>query len=327
MIIVTGGAGFIGANIVHRLAPQADVVVCDRLEDASLGKWRNLLGAPLADLIAPEALFPFMDGRWRAIDAVVHMGAISSTTETDVDRIVAANVTLSKAVWDWCARHRKPLVYASSAATYGAGEQGFKDANEPDALQALRPLNAYGWSKQAFDMMALRMAAKGEAPPLWSGLKFFNVYGPHERHKGAQKSVVAGIYPKVAAGEAVQLFKSHHPDYPDGGQKRDFVHVRDCVDVAEWLLKREIQGGLLNVGAGAARTFADLAGATFAAAKKKPKIEFIDTPMEIRANYQYFTEADITRLRALGYDKAMTTLEAGVADYVKTDLSRAHAQP
>jgi ADP-L-glycero-D-manno-heptose 6-epimerase len=322
MIIVTGGAGFIGSNIAARLAEAgADVVVVDRFGTADLGKWRNLRMADVADLIDPADLFTFLDKAWRNVEAVVHMGAISSTTETDVDAVVEANFRLSRDIWDWCAARQRPLIYASSAATYGDGALGFTDANERDALRSLKPLNAYGWSKKAFDLYAARKAAAGHAPPRWSGLKFFNVYGPNEQHKGGQKSVVAHMHPVAVRGEPVRLFKSHHPDYADGGQLRDFVYVRDCVDVVAWLLEKDVQGGVLNVGSGKARTFADLAGALFAALGKKPAITYVDTPVEIRDKYQYFTQADMTRLRALGYERPFTAIETGVADYVATSLA------
>jgi ADP-L-glycero-D-manno-heptose 6-epimerase len=323
MIIVTGAAGFIGSNITHRLAGRGDVdiVVCDWLGEASLGKWRNIADADIADLIAPEALEAFLERHWRSIEAVVHMGAVSSTTEADIDLVASTNFGLSKTLWDWAAARQRPLIYASSAATYGDGAHGFVDANDRAAVRALKPLNAYGWSKKLFDLYALRQMERGQAPPRWAGLRFFNVYGPREQHKGAQQSVVAHIYPKASKGEAVRLFKSHRPDYADGGQLRDFVHVGDCVDVVEWLLVGARQGGLLNVGAGAARSFAELAKAVFAACGAKPKIEYIDTPEEIRANYQYFTQADLTRLRTLGFEKQMTPLEAGVTDYVTRCLA------
>lgn len=316
-ILVTGGAGFIGSNIVSRLCARADadVVVCDRLRDATTGKWRNLARHAVADIVAPEEMDRWLQGRESGVVGVVHMGAISSTTEEDVDRIFETNVRLSRRLWDWCAQTRTPLVYASSAATYGDGRQGFVDDNDLGAISALRPLNAYGWSKKLFDIYAIREASLGRAPPAWSGLRFFNVYGPNEYHKGGQKSVLAHMHPRAAAGETVRLFRSHRPDYPDGGQKRDFVWVGDCVDVVEWLLERGAGGGVLNVGSGRARTFLDLANGLFEALGLPPNIEFTDTPPAIRRNYQYFTEADLSRLRALGYEKQMTPLEAGVAAY------------
>lgn len=323
-ILVTGGAGFIGSNIAARLARRgdADVVVCDTLGDAADGKWKNIAKHDVADLVAPGQLDAWLAGNAARVTGVVHMGAISSTTEPDADLIADTNFRLSRRVWDWCAAQNKPLVYASSAATYGDGAQGFVDDNAFGAVLAQRPLNAYGWSKKLFDLYALREDARGHAPPRWSGLRFFNVYGPNEYHKGGQKSVVAHMYPKAAAGEVTRLFKSHHPDYRDGGQKRDFVYVDDCVDVAEWLLTSDRSAGIVNVGSGRARTFLDLAEALHAALGSKPVVEFVDTPPDIRRNYQYFTEADLTRLRALGYDRQFTSIEAGVGAYVRSFLAQ-----
>jgi ADP-L-glycero-D-manno-heptose 6-epimerase len=273
--------------------------------------------------VSPEEVLDFIHREWRRIAAVVHMGAISATTETDVDAIVANNIKLSQTLWDVCASRQRPFIYASSAATYGNGEQGFVDDNNAAAILKLKPMNAYGWSKRAFDLYAVRQDARGFAPPRWSGLRFFNVYGPNEQHKGGQKSVVAHMFPQAQANGEVTLFKSHHPDYPDGGQKRDFIYVRDCADVAAWLLETDQGAGIINVGAGRARTFADLADAMFKAMKQKPKIIYVDTPDAIRATYQYFTEADLTRLRGLGYSKQFTPLETGVSDYVKSYLMSA----
>jgi ADP-L-glycero-D-manno-heptose 6-epimerase len=324
IILVTGGAGFIGSHIVARLAARGDVdvVVCDRLRDAAAGKWKNIAKHDIADLVAPEVLPAWLAAHAPRVNAIVHMGAISSTTEPDVDRIVENNFRLSKMLWDWSAAHNAALVYASSAATYGGGENGFVDDNAMAAVNGLRPLNAYGWSKKLFDLYALREAGRGHAPPNWSGLRFFNVYGPNEYHKGGQKSVVAHMFPSAAAGEPTCLFRSHDPGYADGGQMRDFVYVDDCADVAEWLLARETGAGIINVGTGRARTFLDLAHALYAALGKPAQIDFVDTPETIRRNYQYFTEADLTRLRSLGYDRQMTGIEAGVGKYVAQYLTQ-----
>ncbi|MFZ4122647.1 MAG: ADP-glyceromanno-heptose 6-epimerase [Caulobacterales bacterium] len=321
-IIITGGAGFIGSNLAHRLGANGafDVVVVDRLRDAQSGKWKNLSAATIADLVHPDDLSGYLAENGRDIAAVVHLGAISATTETDVDRIVANNFTLSKSIWHWCTEHKKPLIYASSAATYGGGELGFVDDNAADAIGALRPLNAYGYSKRLFDEFAVRQSARGHAPPLWSGLRFFNVYGPNEQHKRGQMSVVAHMYPKIAAGEPVRLFRSHKDGVADGEQLRDFISVHDTVDVMEWLLTSERATGIVNVGTGQARSFLDLAKAAFAALDKTPAIEFIDTPEAIRANYQYFTQADLGRLRELGFEGQFTGLEEGVTAYIKTNL-------
>jgi len=327
MIVVTGGAGFIGSNIVARMCESGawDVVVCDRLETADLAKWKNIAKHPIADLWAPEELFEQLERHADRIEAVIHMGAISSTTEPDADLILRTNFSLSRDIWDWCAVRNVRMIYASSAATYGDGETGFEDRDDPDSLNALRPLNAYGYSKYLFDQYAVRQADRGEAPPQWAGLKFFNVYGPNEGHKGGMKSVVAQIWPKVQAGETVSLFRSHNPNYPDGGQLRDFVFVDDVVNIILWLLEREDISGVFNAGSGQARSFADLARATFAAAGKEPSIAYVDMPEAIRDRYQYFTEASMDRIRALGYSGQSTPLEEGVRRYVQDFLAQTDA--
>jgi ADP-L-glycero-D-manno-heptose 6-epimerase len=324
MIVVTGGAGFIGSNIVARLTAQTayDVVVCDRLETADLAKWKNIAKHPIADFWAPEELFEQLERHADRVEAVVHMGAISSTTAPDADLILRTNFSLSRDIWDWCALRDVRMIYASSAATYGDGEIGFEDRDDPESLNALRPLNAYGYSKYLFDQYAVRQADRGEAPRQWAGLKFFNVYGPNEGHKGGMKSVVAQIWPKVQAGETVSLFKSHNPNYPDGGQLRDFVYVDDVVNIIDWLLQTPDVSGVFNAGSGQARSFADLARATFAAAGKEPSIAYIDMPEVIRDRYQYFTEASMERIRAVGFNGQSTPLEEGVRRYVQEFLSK-----
>jgi len=324
MIIVTGGAGFIGSNLVAALEERGrhDIVVCDRLGHGE--KWRNLAKRELAAIIAPEQLMEFLgDQRWRgAIKAVFHLGAISSTTEPDADLVVRSNFTLTMQLWDWCAEHGVTFIYASSAATYGAGEAGFDDDGSIAGLARLRPLNAYGWSKHLADRRIARLIEDdAPRPPHWAGLKFFNVYGPNEGHKGDMMSLVAKLFPRIRAGEKARLFRSHNPAYPDGGQLRDFIYVRDCVDALIWLYEHPDVNGLFNIGTGKARSFADLAAATFRAAGRAPVYEFIDTPVEIRDQYQYFTEARMDRLRAAGYGKTFTALEDGVADYVTNFLA------
>ncbi|VDC51331.1 ADP-glyceromanno-heptose 6-epimerase [Brevundimonas mediterranea] len=324
MIVVTGGAGFIGSNIVARLTAETayDVVVCDRLETADLAKWKNLAKHSIADFWAPEELFEQLERHAERIEAVVHMGAISSTTEPDADLILRTNFTLSRDLWDWCAIRDARMIYASSAATYGDGETGFKDDDDAESLSKLRPLNAYGYSKMLFDQYAVRQSDRGQAPPQWAGLKFFNVYGPNEGHKGGMKSVVAQIWPKVAAGETVSLFRSHNPNYADGGQLRDFVYVDDVVDIIEFLLQSPEVSGIFNAGSGQARSFDDLAKATFAAAGKVPSIEYVDMPEAIRDRYQYFTQARMDRIRAAGFEGQSTPLEEGVRRYVQNFLAQ-----
>lgn len=321
MILITGGAGFIGSNLAAALSQRGvPLAVCDHLRDND--KWRNLAKSNPRDIVAPEALPEWLEKAQR-VEAVVHLGAISSTTATDADLVFSVNVNLSTTLWNWCAERRVPFIYASSAATYGAGSTGFDDDGSESALARLRPLNAYGWSKHYFDRRVARLVAAGEkAPPQWVGLKFFNVYGPNEYHKGPMQSVVAQKYPLVAAKRAVTLFTSHHPDYPDGGQLRDFVYVDDCVDVMLWLLEHREVSGLFNLGTGKARSFADLARAISVSAGVAPQLEFIPMPEAIRPNYQYFTEARMERLRAAGYTRAFTTVEDGVHQYVDGYLSR-----
>jgi len=324
LILVTGGAGFIGSNIAAALVEQGfDVAVSDHLRTADSGKWRNLSKHAIADFIAPDSLPQWLAGKGRETRAIVHMGAVSATTEPDADKIIHANFTLSRDLFDWCAAHGRRLIYASSAATYGDGGRGFEDDDSLEALKALRPLNAYGWSKALFDLYARRAADRGSALLQWAGLKFFNVYGPNEGHKGSMKSVVAQIWPTVAAGGTVKLFQSHNPNYADGGQLRDFVHVEDGVRAMLWLLDNPQVSGVFNMGSGQARSFKDLAMATFAAAGKPAGIDYIPTPESIRDQYQYFTQGPIDRLRAAGYSGPSTSLEDGVSDYVRNHLSKA----
>ncbi len=323
IIFVTGGAGFIGSNIVAKLAEDSDldVVVCDRLHEAELGKWKNIAKHPIGDFVAPEEMFEWLEKRWRDVELVVHMGAVSSTTEPDADKIVHTNFTLSRDLFRWCADRQRRFVYASSAASYG-DVTDFEDRDDVASLAALRPLNAYGWSKALFDLFAARQAARDYAPPQWAGLKFFNVYGPNEEHKHSMKSVASQIWPQVRDGHSVQLFRSYREGVPDGGQTRDFVYVRDVADVVAWLSKNEQVNGIYNLGSGVARTFEDLAKAVFTAAGKPAQIEYTPMPPAIRDKYQYFTQARMERLRTAGYNQPMTTLEEGVGEYVRNYLSQ-----
>ncbi|MGO8828821.1 MAG: ADP-glyceromanno-heptose 6-epimerase [Steroidobacteraceae bacterium] len=321
MHVVTGGAGFIGSNIVAALAARGDeVVVCDWLRSDE--RWRNLAKHEIAALIAPEDLPAWLRRNGARVESVVHMGAVTSTTETDVDRIVSSNIRASLELLDWCTEAKVRLIYASSAATYGDGSAGFDDSFSCEALAALRPLNAYAWSKHVVDRRIARCARHAKPlPPQWVGLKFFNVYGPNEYHKGSMQSLVAKNYAVVRDGRALQLFRSYRPEYADGGQLRDFVYVKDCVDVVLWLLDHERVSGLFNLGTGQARSWLDLAKALFDAADRPVAIEFIDMPGALIEKYQYFTQARMDRLRAAGYVRPFTPLEHGVSQYIRRYLA------
>jgi len=321
MYVVTGGAGFIGSHVVAALAARRqDVVVCDWLRRDE--RWRNLAKHEIADIVAPEDLPDWLRGNHAKVDMVIHMGAISATTETDVDLITVNNVRSTLRLLEWCSETKTRFIYASSAATYGDGARGFDDAFSCDALAPLRPLNAYGWSKQVVDRRIARLVEQGHAlPPQWVGLKFFNVYGPNEYHKGDMQSVIAKNYPMIRAGRPLSLYRSYRPDYADGGQLRDFVYVQDCADVILWLVDHSQVSGLFNLGTGKARTWRDLAHALFDAAGQPRRIEFIDMPESLRGKYQYFTQARMDRLRSAGYDRPFTSLEEGISKYVRNYLA------
>ncbi|NQV56816.1 MAG: ADP-glyceromanno-heptose 6-epimerase [Rhodospirillales bacterium] len=323
MYLVTGAAGFIGSNLVEALEREgaSGIAVCDTPSDD--GKWRNLAKRNLGPIVESGQLLEFLGSSAGDIETIFHMGAISSTTETDLELLDAVNVRLPTELWDWCAKQGVPFIYASSAATYGDGAAGFDDDWSLAALAELKPLNGYGRSKNKFDQKVAAWVAEGApTPPHWAGLKFFNVYGPNEYHKGGQRSVVPQIHEQVKASGVARLFKSHNPDYPDGGQLRDFIWVGDCVDVMLWLARNPDVNGIFNCGTGKARTFIDLAKAVFAALGKEPNIEFIPTPENIRDKYQYFTEASMDRLLSAGYDAGFTSLEDGVARYVQEFLAK-----
>ena len=323
MIVVTGGAGFIGSNIVAELQNRnyKDIVVVDWLGNED--KWKNIAKRELAAIVAPENMFEYIEKHKEDIDAIIHMGAISTTTETDVDLIIRSNFELSWKLWEFCRDNQKQFIYASSAATYGDGSMGFIDNNSLSALNALRPLNPYGWSKAVFDRKVAReVLEKRATPKQYVGLKFFNVYGPNEYHKGGQKSVIAHIFPQVKNGEETKLFKSYNQDYKDGEQLRDFIWVGDIVDVILWMLKNPQVNGIYNVGTGQARSFYDLAKATWKAMGKEPKIGFKEMPETLRDKYQYYTQADLKHLRSIGYSQPMTSLEEGVRQYVQKYLNQ-----
>jgi ADP-L-glycero-D-manno-heptose 6-epimerase len=321
MYLVTGGAGFIGSNLVARLneAGHGDVAVCDYL--GSEGKWRNLQKRRLADFVAPADLAVWLMGR--KLEAVFHMGAISETTATDGDLVIDTNFRLPLRLLDWCAATRTPFIYASSAATYGDGEAGFADDNSLEALTRLKPMNLYGWSKHVFDLAVIeRTRNGGPLPPQWAGLKFFNVFGPNEYHKGEMMSLVAKRFEDAKAGTPVRLFKSHRDGIADGEQRRDFIYVDDTVAVMLWLLEHPRVSGIFNVGTGVASSFKDMITALFAALGRGPNIEYIDMPLAIHNSYQYFTQASVDHLRQAGYSKPFTPIAAAVKTYVTSYLDR-----
>lgn len=327
LIFLTGGAGFIGSNVARSLTDEGRrVVISDRL--GSDEKWQNLEGIAVDDVIHPDASVAWVSEHHRDLGAVIHMGAISATTERDVDSIIKNNIRLSIDLWSQSACNKIPFIYASSAATYGDGSFGFLDSERLHDLGKLRPLNAYGWSKWLIDRKFVSNVQQGLThPPQWVGLRFFNVYGPYEDHKDEMRSVINKIYPLVRSGSPVSLFKSYNPNFGDGQQKRDFVYVDDCVSVIKWFLDNPAVSGIFNVGSGQARSFKDLAISVFSAASKKPEITYIEMPDPLKSKYQYFTQADISKLRKAGFDRPFTPLEQGVQKYVSTYLARRSEAP
>ena len=321
MILVTGGAGFIGSNLQAALVHRGhETVVVDRLRQGA--KWRNLGKHPPARIIPPADIDAFLESH-PPIEMVYHLGAISDTTASDGDAVWETNVELSRTVWHWCTNHGVRLVYASSAATYGDGTAGFDDDYTPAALQRLRPLNLYGWTKHAFDLRVARvMAERRPHPPQWVGLKFFNVYGPNEYHKGRMISVIKVKHDEVAGGEPARLFRSTEAGLADGEQKRDFIWVGDVIDTLLWLMDTPGVNGLFNLGTGQARSYLDLAHAVCDAAGVPRTIEFIDMPEALRDQYQSFTQAEMGSLRIAGYAGQFTPLEEGVRRYIQDYLTQ-----
>ena len=322
MILVTGGAGFIGSNLHAALSAEGhEVVVADWLGHD--GKWRNLRHHPPAQVIAPEQLDDYLENDLK-ITAIVHLGAISETTATDGDLVWQSNVSLSQKLWHWCATRKARFIYASSAATYGDGAAGFDDEFSVAALRRLKPLNLYGWSKHAFDLWVARQIENhAPAPHGWAGVKFFNVYGPNEYHKGKMISVVKVKHDEVAAGEPARLFRSDHPGIADGEQQRDFIYIDDVVAALKFLLAAPHIAGLFNLGTGQARSYADLARAVCAANGQNERIAYIDMPAALRGQYQSFTQAPMGRLSAAGFNHQFRTLEQGVTAYVQNYLMQA----
>jgi len=310
-IVVTGAAGFIGSVLVGYLNENGyhNLILVDDFTDKR--KEKNLRGRVYRRLIERERFFSIQESENISIDCVFHLGARTDTTEMDYEVHRHLNLEYSKSIWNLCVSAQIPLVYASSAATYGNGEHGYND--DHSIVNGLEPLNPYGVSKNEFDKWVLLQESQ---PPFWAGLKFFNVYGPGEYHKARMASVIFHAFNTISSGGTVRLFRSHNPAFRDGEQKRDFIYVKDVVSICLWLMENKPQSGLYNTGTGIARTFNDLVGAIFTALDKPASIEYIDTPLDIRDKYQYFTEANMTKLHAAGYDKPFWSLEDGVRDYV-----------
>lgn len=316
MIVVTGAAGFIGSCLVSHLnkAGHNDIIVVDDFSKTE--KDKNLEGKTIQAKVGRDVFPKWLKDFGNEVDFVFHIGARTDTTEFDKAIFDELNVNFSKDVWNLCTEFQIPLVYASSAATYGLGEFGYKDSH--DIVTKLKPLNPYGDSKNDFDIWALEQK---EQPPFWAGLKFFNVYGPNEYHKGRMASVIFHAFNQIGATGGMKLFRSHNPEYRDGEQLRDFVYVKDVVNVCHFLMEAEPESGIYNLGSGKARTFLDLTKNTFKAMGKEENISFVDTPADIRDKYQYFTEADMNKLIEAGYATPFHTLEEGVEDYVKNYLT------
>ncbi|MFA7473659.1 MAG: ADP-glyceromanno-heptose 6-epimerase [Spirosomataceae bacterium] len=316
MIVVTGAAGFIGSCLVRRLNDEGFKYIIAVDDFSQTEKIKNLEGKQLKERVERADFFNWLDRNHQEVEFIFHLGARTDTTEFDKNIFDQLNLNYSKDIWRKCIDYQIPLVYASSAATYGLGELGYEDIE--DNIPKLKPLNPYGESKNEFDKWVLQ---QDERPFFWAGLKFFNVYGPNEYHKGRMASVIFHAYHQIKATGKMKLFRSHRPDFRDGEQQRDFVYVKDVVEVCMFLMHHRKDAGIYNLGSGRARTFLDLVRNTFQAMRLSPQIEFIDTPLDIRDKYQYYTEAPMEKLRNIGYDRPFTTLEDGVNDYVHNYLA------
>ncbi|MBN8577040.1 MAG: ADP-glyceromanno-heptose 6-epimerase [Cytophagales bacterium] len=312
MIVVTGAAGFIGSYLIKRL--NADnynaIIAVDKFDN--IEKNKNLVGLKIRERVDREVFAAWLDKNHETVEFIFHIGARTDTAEFDMKLLHALNTHYTQEIWNRCCAYQLPMVYASSAATYGLGELGYDD--DEAKIPLLKPLNPYGLSKQEFDVWALQQKEK---PFFWAGLKFFNVYGPNEYHKGRMASVIWHAYNQIQKTGKMKLFKSHHADYKDGEQMRDFVYVKDVAEVCIFLMQHRKNSGIYNLGSGKARTFNDLAKAVFASLGKPVQLEYIDTPADIRDKYQYFTEANMEKLKGIGYSSQFHSLEIGVEDYIQ----------
>ncbi len=316
MIIVTGAAGFIGSCLIQKLNEhQFNYIIAVDDFTSYPAKVPNLEGKKIKEKVERSQFFAWLDQHHEAVEFIFHIGARTDTTEFDQKIFDDLNLNYSKQIWKACCQYHLPLVYASSAATYGGGELGYRD--DESLITQLQPLNPYGKSKNDFDIWAL---AQDDKPFFWAGLKFFNVYGPNEYHKGRMASVIFHAFHQIKQTDKMKLFRSHNPDYKDGEQQRDFIYVKDVIEVGFFLMNHRKNPGIYNLGAGKARTFLDLVKNTFRAMDLPEQIEFIDTPIDIRDKYQYFTEADMSKLRSIGYEKPFFSLEEGIHDYVRNYL-------
>ena len=315
MILVTGAAGFIGSNIVASLNKKGykNIILCDWVDENI--KKKNIEKLIYQKLVPPEKIIEYLN-KTKNIELIIHMGANSSTTETNFRLIYNINTRFSKNLWKWCTKNQVRLIYASSAATYGNGAKGFNDSD----TQIYKPLNIYGLSKYLFDRYVIKQAKKGICPPQWVGLKFFNVYGPNEYHKGNMQSVVKHAFDQYNKFGKVKLFKSYNNKYMDGQQTRDFIYVDDCVSLINWLVKNRNISGIYNCGTSIERTFEELVKAMFNAINISPKIEYIDMPKNLRKQYQYYTKANMEKIRKKGYNIKFSSLEEGVNKYIKNYL-------
>ncbi|SEI58054.1 ADP-glyceromanno-heptose 6-epimerase precursor [Dyadobacter koreensis] len=316
MIIVTGAAGFIGSGLISRLNQEgfSSIIAVD--DFSKIEKAENLVGKTIKERVERNSFFEWLDKNNQEVEFIFHIGARTDTTEFDKNIFDELNLNYSKEIWEKCVSYQIPLVYASSAATYGLGELGYDD-NE-SLIPQLKPLNPYGDSKNDFDIWALQQEKK---PFFWAGLKFFNVYGPNEYHKGRMASVIFHAFNQIKATDKMKLFRSHNPNFKDGEQMRDFIYVKDLIEVCLFFMHHRKDSGIYNLGSGKARTFKDLVTSTFVAMDKTPDISFIDTPEDIRDKYQYFTQANMGKLRSIGFTRPFHTLEEGVSEYVKDYLS------
>jgi len=322
-ILVTGGAGFIGSNLVAALVARGThhIVVCDHF--GTDNKWRNLAKHPVFEIITPAEMFDWLEFNRSQVELIFHLGSVSSTVEKDIDLVLKYNFALSLKLWRWCNVRGVRLIYTSSSATYGNGAQGFDDSTDIAYMKSLRPLSGYGWSKHQFDLHVVGSVARGEAHlPQWVGLKTFNTYGPNEYHKGDQQSVISKVASHAIQAGTVKVFRSYNPQYGDGEQKRDMIYVKDVVRVLLWCMDYPRITGLFNCGTGQASSFNLMARAIFAALGTAPRINYSDMPEDLVSKYQYFTQANMQKLRNVGFDAEFTPLEVGIKDYVQNYLMK-----